>query len=314
MILAMTILAACGSDSASSATSITASSTATTSPTAASTLAPSTTGTLPTLPSDLPPTTEVPPPTLSPTTAPPVTVMPAATEAPPTTSPPATEPSTTEPPTTVSTPGSTVPGAGCAGPTSVPSAATNVTTISGDIDGDTHPDTVTSYSLDGTPHVHATLFTGGNSDIGVPIGFADSVSISFEDIDHSAGAEVPPPVAVLAIGAGNAGSAFAAFLTLTPQYCIAQWSLNGQPYSIRISQQGPYTGLVCDGAAGHIFYSVVEANQQPDTSWLATSSVLTHNFTTAVLNAQPSQTVADNPSIPHDFGDIVNCGHAPLFP
>jgi hypothetical protein len=201
----------------------------------------------------------------------------------------------------------------CPGPAAVPAGATNVVTISGDIDGDTHADQVTSYSLAGVPHVHAALFTGGNSDTAVPIGFADTVEISFEDFDHSLGAAVPPPVAVFAIGAGNAGSAFVTFLTLTTHYCIKQWTLAGSPYTIRISQQNPYTGLVCEGAAGHVFYTEVNAEQQPAGTWLVKSSVITHNFTVVTLTPQPPQTVPDSPTIAHEYGDI-HCGHPQLFP
>jgi hypothetical protein len=189
-----------------------------------------------------------------------------------------------------------------------------VQTIHGDIDGDVHDDTVTAYSIGGVPHVFAKLFTGGTSDTEVPIGFADFVTIGFEDIDHAAGAATPPPVAVMAIGAGNAGSAFAAFLTLNIHYCIKQWALNNQPYTIRISQQDPYTGLVCDGAAGHIHYLVVSAEQQASGQWLVKTSELKHNFVKALLTPLPDQTVPDSPTIPHEYGDIVNCGHPALFP
>jgi len=215
------------------------------------------------------------------------------TAAPATTAPPATGP--------------------CSGSGAIPAGATNLHAIHGDIDGDLHNDTVTSYTLGGVPHIHAALHIGQNSDVAIPLGFADTVSISFEDFDHSAGAAVPPPVAVLAIGAGNAGSAHLAFLTLTTHYCIKQWTLNGTNFEIRISQQGPYTGLLCDGAAGHVFYSVVTAEQQPRGNWLIKQSVITHNFTKVTLTPQAPQTVPDSPDIAHQYGDIVNCDHAPVL-
>ena len=203
----------------------------------------------------------------------------------------------------------------CAGLASIPADATNVTTIHGDIDGDLHPDAVTSYTTsDGVRHIHATLAFGKQSDVAIPLGFAETVSISFEDFDHSAGAAVPPPVAVLAIGAGNAGSAFVTFLTLTTKYCLGQWTLGNAPYSLRISQQGPYAGLSCDGTAGHIHYLQDVAEQQPNGSWTVTPQLITHNFTKVTLTALAPYTVPDSPDIAHRFGDISGCDHAPIFP
>ncbi|MCU1500843.1 MAG: hypothetical protein JWM12_197 [Ilumatobacteraceae bacterium] len=167
--------------------------------------------------------------------------------------------------------------------------------------------------MDGTPHVHAQLFIGQQSDVALPLGFADTVTIGFEDIDHSAGAPTPPPVAVMAVGTGNAGSAYLAFLTLTRHYCIAPWTHDGEPFQIRVSQQDPYTGLTCDGAAGSIHYTIVNAEQQPDSRWKVTSEALQHDFTTAILTSLPDRVVADSPRISEEYGDVVGCSHPPLF-
>lgn len=235
----------------------------------------------------------------------------ASTAVPPVTVPPTTAPPTTAPPTTASS--TAVPSTPCDGPSTVPATATNVTSIDGDIDGDLHADTVTSYTADGLPHIQAHLFSGEVSDVEIPLGFADSVTVGFEDIDHSAGAATPPPLAVMAIGAGSAGSAFAAFLTLTPQSCIRQWRLNDEPFSLRISQQGPYTGLVCDGAAGSIHYGIVAAEQRPDGQWTISTSELHHDVTTAIVTPLPDQIVPHGPDIAARYGDIVNCTHPLLF-
>ena len=213
-----------------------------------------------------------------------------------------------------SVPPTIAPTTTCPGPATVPGGATNVVTISGDIDGDLQPDQVTSYTASGEAHIHATLASGRQSDIVMQLGFADSVAISFEDFDHALGAPIPPPVAVLAVGAGSAGSAHIAFVTLTTQYCLKQWTLHGNPFSIRLSQQDPYTGLVCDGAAGHIHYDVVTAMQQGDGTWAIERSTLTHNFTKVTVTPLDSLVVADSPTIAHEYGDIVNCDHPPLFP
>ncbi len=266
------------------------------------------------------PLTTAPPVTAVPVSVPPVSVPPVT--APPVTAPTVTAPTVTAPtatpaPTTLVQPSKIPPASRgtCAGLASIPADATNVDTIHGDIDGDLHPDAVTSYTTsDGVPHIHATLAFGKQSDVAIPLGFAETVSISFEDFDHSAGASIPPPVAVLAIGAGNAGSAFVTFLTLTTKYCLKQWTLDSAPYSLRISRQGPDTGLSCDGTAGHIHYLQNMAEQQPDGSWTITSQLITHNFTKVTLTDVAPYTVPDGPDIAHRFGDISGCDHAPIFP
>ena len=189
--------------------------------------------------------------------------------------------------------------------------------ISGDIDGDTLADVVTSYSLDGVPHVHATLATGGNSDTEVPIGNADTVSIKFMDFDHAGGADVPPPVAVLAIGPTKAGTAVGAFLTLTPKYCIRVWHINTTDdtlFTFRISAEPIYQGLFCDAGMGHIFHSLSTAEPNPDGSWTITLEPFGHNFTTVELHGpDPTFVAPDGPDVQHDYGDITTCAPA-LFP
>jgi hypothetical protein len=189
--------------------------------------------------------------------------------------------------------------------------------INGDIDGDTLNDVVTSYSLDGVPHVHATLATGGNSDTAAPIGNADTVSIQFIDFDHALGAAVPPPVAVLAIGASKAGTAVGAFLTLTPKYCIRVWHNNTTDdtlFTFRVSAEPIYQGLFCDSGAGHINHSLSTAEQNPGGDWSITLQPFGHNFTTVELHsAEPPFVQPDGPEIQRDYGDITTCAPA-LFP
>jgi hypothetical protein len=238
-----------------------------------------------------------------------------STTAAPTTAAPTTAPApTTVAPTTAPTtaPVSTI----CPTGTPLPAAATNLVAINGDIDGDTLNDVVTSYTLDGVPHVHATLAAGGDSDVEVPIGFADTVSIQFMDFDHSLGAAVPPPVAVLAIGATKAGTAVGAFLTLTPQYCIRVWHNNTTDdtlFTFRISAEPIYEGLQCDGAAGSINHSLTTAQQNPGGDWAVTLQPFGHNFTTVDLHPVQNITVPDDPDIQHEFGDLTSCGIT-LFP
>ena len=237
------------------------------------------------------------------------TTVEATTTAVPTTPAPTTVAPTLAPTTA---PASTA----CPTGTTIPSGATNLVAINGDIDGDTLNDVVTSYSLDGVPHVHATLATGGNSDVEVPIGFADTVSIQFMDFDHALGAAVPPPVAVLAIGATKAGTAVGAFLTLTPQYCIRVWHNNTTDdtlFTFRISAEPIYEGLQCDGAAGSINHSPTTAQQNPGGDWAVTLQPFGHNFTTVELHPVQNITVPDDPDIQHEYGDLTSCG-VTLFP
>ena len=240
------------------------------------------------------------------------TVEASTTEAAPTTQT-LTTPAPTVAPTTVA---STTPVVDCAGPTTIPSAATNLVAINGDIDGDTLNDVVTSYALDGVPHIHATLATGGNSDTEVPIGNADTVAIQFIDFDHSLGAAVPPPVAVLAIGATKAGTAVGAFVTLTPKYCVRVWHNNTSDdtlFTFRISAEPIYQGLECDGAAGSINHSLTTAEQNPGGDWAVTLQPFGHNFTTVDLHPVQTITVPDGPDIQHEYGDLTSCAPA-LFP
>ena len=252
--------------------------------------------------------------TTSTTTAAATTVETTTTTEVPTTAAPTTAAPTTVAPTIAPTtaPASTA----CPTGTPLPRAATNLVGISGDIDGDTLNDTVTSYTLDGVPHVHAELATGGNSDVEVPIGNADTVSIQFMDFDHALGAAVPPPVAVLAIGPTKAGTAVGAFLTLTPHYCIRVWHNNTTDdtlFTFRISAEPIYQGLQCDGAAGSINHSLTTAEQNPGGDWAVTLQPFGHNFTTVELHPVQNITVPDDPDIQHEYGDLTSCGIT-LFP
>jgi len=136
------------------------------------------------------------------------------------------------------------------------------------------------------------------------------------DFDHSLGAAVPPPVAVLAIGPTKAGTAVGAFLTLTPQYCIRVWHNNTTDdtlFTFRISAEEPFQGLQCDGAAGSINHSLTTAQQNADGTWATTIQPFGHDFTTVELHDVQDQTVPDDPDIQHQYGDLTSCGIT-LFP
>ena len=204
----------------------------------------------------------------------------------------------------------------CAGADGIPPGATIGTTIFGDVDGDLVDDTITEYSLAGVPHVHSELATGGHSDAAVPIGNAAHVEVSFIDFDYSIGAPTKPPVAVLAIGSTGAGSAAFTLLTNTTHYCIQPWHTDdGNMFVGRISAQSPFEGLFCDHAAGSVFNNLTLAEPDFIGGWNITTRLLHHNFTLIVIDEPQSANVADTENnIQAQYGDIVGCGHDPLFP
>ena len=229
----------------------------------------------------------------------------------------ATTATTTAATATTTPPPNTAPQIACNGQAvAISAGATDLVAINGDVDGDTIADVVTSYALDGVPHVHAKLATGLNSDVEVPIGNADTVEIHFLDFDHSAGAAVPPPLAVLAVGASKAGTAVATFLTLTPDNCIRVWHNNtfdDSLFTFRISAEPIYQGLQCDGAAGSIIHSLTTASQNPGGDWKVTVQPFGHDFTTVQPHDIENLTVPDGPDIQHQYGDLTSCGIT-LFP
>ena len=219
-------------------------------------------------------------------------------------------------PTTAPATLATAAGSSCPGATGIPATADVGDTITGDIDGDLVADTITEYSLDGVPHVHSRLATGGQSDAEVPIGNADHVQISFEDVDYSLGAATKPPVAVLAIGATQAGTAVYTFLTNTPQYCIQPWHDAASTMWVgRLSMQGPYKGLSCEIAAGNRYYAVNEATPNGAGNLTVVQTVFHHNFTRIEFDPPlPSFTVPDTPANQKQYGDFFDCDHPPVIP
>jgi hypothetical protein len=237
------------------------------------------------------------------------------TEAGATTTAPSPAPPSTAAGSTTVPPNSTAPGGDCPGASGIPSGADIGTSITGDIDGDLVDDTITEYSLNGVPHVHSQLAAGGQSDTEVAIGFADHVQISFEDVDYAPAADVKPPVAVLAIGATKAGTAVYTFLTNTTEYCIQPWHTDdGQMWVGRLSSEGPYEGLLCEGAMGHRYYNVVSAESDGAGNVTVAQQPFHHNFTTIVFDAAlPPQVVPDDANASAAYGDIYHCDHDPLF-
>lgn len=239
----------------------------------------------------------------------------APTTAESTTTTAASVPATVAPTLPATAPPTTVDADSCSGTDGIPSGADIGATIFGDVDGDLADDTITEYSLDGVPHVHSQLASGGHSDAEVRIGNADHVEISFYDFDYSLGAPTKPAVAVLAIGASGAGSAVFAILTNTIHYCIAPWHTDdGSLFVGRISAQGPFEGLFCDHAAGSVYNNLTYAEPDGIGGWNVTTTLLHHNFTLVTMD--PPQTfvgAGTAADIQAQYGDIVGCDRAPLF-
>ncbi|MCU1366395.1 MAG: hypothetical protein JWN39_2034 [Ilumatobacteraceae bacterium] len=206
----------------------------------------------------------------------------------------------------------------CPGTTALPADATIGDRIIGDVDGDGADDTVTEYTApDGSPHVFLQRGRANGSDVAVQLPGATSVSISFEDVDSSLGAEVAPPQVILAIGSVAEGTAVATFLTPSPgsgaSHCLVQWSTRGSPFTFPLDQRGPFSGLLCDGAAGRRYYVLRTATPDGLGAVATTSRQIDHVGAEVSLTSLGGDTIPDDASVQRNYGDIQNCDHPPLF-
>src|SRR6266508_1625896 len=154
----------------------------------------------------------------------------------------------------------------------VPGDAEHPQQIWGDIDGDTVPDPVTVYAFGGAWHVNViSSVKNRQSDTTLHLNVQAWVAPSFEDIDHALGAEVPPPLAIMAMGTGpNTEGILGNFtlLTLNTHYCVTQWKYQGAPFQwVALQAPGHMTGMQCEGAAGSIAYVLTDSLQNADGSW-----------------------------------------------
>lgn len=234
--------------------------------------------------------------------------------------------------TPITTPGvaageqpSSTAGEGPCGTSEIPQAADVTQTIEGDIDGDAVDDTVSLYYVDDEMFVYATSSVKGwASTTPVTLEHGDRMmeTISFEDVDYSLGAERPPPRAVMVTGVGDRiDGAWAnfTFLSNTTQYCIRQWTYRRpiddvvEPFEwVALREPGHLTGMICEGAAGSRYYTLVDSEQNDDGSWTVITRLLTHDFTRAKIEFQPEQTLPDSADVATRYGDIVGCDHAPI--
>jgi hypothetical protein len=218
-------------------------------------------------------------------------------------------------------PGSESP---CAG-SEIPDDAHVAQTIEGDIDGDGVDDTVSLYYFGDEMFVYATSSVKGwSSTTPVTLLHADRMmeTISFEDVDYSLGADLPPPRAVMVTGVGDRiDGAWAnfTFLTNTAQYCIRQWTYRRpsddvvEPFQwVALREPGHLTGMICEGAAGSRYYALVDSERNDDGSWTVFTRLLTHDFTRAIIEFQPERSVPDSPDMADRYGDIVGCDHPPI--
>lgn len=208
------------------------------------------------------------------------------------------------------------------GPAPIPTDAADVQAGAADIDGDLVDDSITLYRRGEAWHIRATSSVKGwASDTTVTLDVHEQLELSFENIDYALGAETPPPLAVMVTGSGANDRGVLAnftFLTNTPEYCIEQWTYTPpnrptEPFQWVARRDGRFvTGMICEGAAGSRYYSLVDSTRNDDGSWAVITRLLTHDFTTAAIQFQPEQTVADSPGFVDQYGNIVGCDHPPV--
>ena len=199
------------------------------------------------------------------------------------------------------------------GAASVPDGATNVRSITGDIDGDDVDDAITLYAVDDEWRVHATSsVTGKASDAVLDLALGESIevaTVSLADVD------VPAAVMVTAEGPNDLGiDANFTFLTLNRDYCVEQWIYRNaeevdEPFEwVALQEPGHVTGMICEGSARPRTYRLVDSEQNADGTWRVVNRILTHDFTRAEISFPPDDTVADSPDFAADYGSIVGCG------
>lgn len=211
------------------------------------------------------------------------------------------------------------------GDSEIPDDATIAQTIEGDIDGDTVADAVSLYYVGDEMFIHATSSVKGwASTTPVTLEHAARMmeTISFEDVDYSLGAATPPPRAVMVTGVGDRiDGAWAnfTFLSNTAQYCIRQWTYRRpsddvvEPFQwVAVREPGHLTGMICEGAAGSRYYTLVDSERNDDGTWTVITRLLTHDFTRAIIEFEPEQTITGSADIADQYGDIVGCDHPPI--
>ena len=228
---------------------------------------------------------------------------------------PTSQPSPNAAATTSSTAAAVVatgPEAGECGGAAVPDGATGVQSITGDIDGDAVDDTVTLYSTGIEWRVHVTSSARRRtSDTAIETTLdeiADEATVALADIDD------PPAIMVTLQGPNDLGiTANFTFLTLTPDYCVAQWIYRNargfdEPFEwVALQEPGHVTGMICDGEPGARVYRLVDSEQDADGAWRVINRTLTHDFTRAEISFPPEETVPDSPDFAARYGSIVGC-------
>ena len=202
-----------------------------------------------------------------------------------------------------------IPPAGECGSATVPAGATDVQTIEGDIDGDVVDDTVTLYAIDGDWRVLVTSSVKGTaSDAAISLTVSETAAVRLADIDS------PAAIMVTTQGPNDLGiiSNFT-FLTLNPDYCVAQWIYRNaqgvdEPFQwVALEEPGHVTGMICEDDGGSRRYRLVDSEQNDDGSWRVVNRILTHNFTRAEIEFLDPDTVADSPTFTDEYGSIVGC-------
>jgi hypothetical protein len=208
-------------------------------------------------------------------------------------------------------------GTTCGAGVEVPAGAANIQRIEGDVDGDEIADPVTLYLHNGDWHVHVVSSVRDQpSDTIVRVLVQRSMEISFEDLDYSLGAATRPPLVIMALGRGPNGDGITSnftFLSFAPDYCVRQWQYHSGVFQwATVEEPGHITGMICETAAGTRYTTLVDAIQNDDGTWNLETQRLTHDFTVALLEQLPDETVADSAEFVARHRDLTGCTHPPL--
>jgi hypothetical protein len=120
---------------------------------------------------------------------------------------------------------------------------------------------------------------------------------------------------------------------------LQQWQLDGQPFTFTIDQRGPYSGLMCDRAAGNVYYVLRTAtptetpattttlapgtttlpgatttSPAPVVSIVTTAQQIDHEGNIVTLTELGGESFPDDGTAKKRYGDIQGCDHPPLFP
>ena len=144
------------------------------------------------------------------------------------------------------------------------------------------------------------------------------MAISFEDVDYSAGAQTPPPQAVMVTGTGANSDGILAnftFLTNTSRYCIGQWTYTPpdrptEPFQwVALQEPGHVTGMICEGAAGSRYYTLVDSEQRATGPGRSSPGSSSTTSPPPRSPSNPNKSCPDSPTSPASTATSSGCDH-----